>query len=361
MKQFLLIIPGIFLFITGSLAQNDTINPAYFAVKPQYGFILPHSKTIRDLTHTNPYGIEGEYGWYLTQKEDWLRCNCYSRAGVSFLYIDYANPSVLGQSMNLILYAEPLLTYKSSWMASVRMAAGLSYITKVYDEQKNPENFFFSSHLSYLVHLDLNLTKFITDDSFLFLFAKYNHISNGGVKKPNKGMNFPMFGLGMGYNLNSLNFPEKKKIPLEKPVPVVPVGGTFMTGRTIHTKDTDEYKLAVGLFAKGRRKISRLNAVTFGVEGVYDRSLYSLDEARSNLLSNSYYSLLAGHAFVFGKFVFSQEWGLYLYAPFYERHNFFQRYSLTYNIWNHFRAGVTLKAHAEVAENFNVLITYDFK
>jgi hypothetical protein len=241
------------------------------------------------------------------------------------------------------------------------MGAGLSYITKVYDEQNNPENLFFSSHLSYLVHLDVNLTKYITDRYFLFLYAKYNHISNGGVKKPNKGMNFPTFGLGMGYNFKTLDFPGKKKVPLEKPVPVIPVAGAFSTGRTIHTNEEDEYKLAVGLFAKGRRKISRLNALTLGFEGVYDRSLYNKDEARGSLVSNSYYSLLAGHSFVFGKFIFSQEWGTYLYAPFYEKQTFFQRYSLTYNIWNNLRAGVTLKAHAEVAENFNVLITYDFR
>jgi hypothetical protein len=356
------------LFIIGILslislhvvAQKDTLNPAYMAVKPQYGFILPHSKTIQHLSHTNPYGIEAEYGWYLTGTEDWKRCNCYSRAGFSFMYIDYANPDVLGQSLNLIAYAEPLLAYRGNWKASVRMGVGFSYLTKVYDAETNPENLFFSFPLSYLVHLDVNLTRNITEKAYFFLYGKYNHISNGGVKEPNKGMNFPTMGIGLGYNLDPLKFPEKEKVPLKKPVPVIPEISTFMSGRSIHVEGASEYKLALGINLKAWRKVSRLNALSIGMEGVYDRSLFNRQEARDNFILNSYYSVLAGHAFVFGRFIFSQEWGTYLYAPYYYQ-DFFQRYTLTYRVFDKLRMGVTLKAHAEVAENFNIIISYDLK
>ena len=361
MRQLFLVVTAIFLIFPSAYGQKDTLNSSYIAIKPQYGYIIPHTKTIKLLSRTNPYGVESEYGWFLTQQEDWERCNCYSKAGFSLLYVDYDNPEIIGQSFNLIAFAEPLLYYNDFFQASVRMGVGATYLTKIYDEMDNPENQFFSTHLSYMVHLDGNLTFFLSEDLFLNLYAKYNHISNGGVKKPNLGMNFPTFGLGMGYTFDKVDFPEKTKNPLKKPVKIIPYSGLFFTPRTIHVEGDDEFTLSVGTFLKGRRKISRINAVTAGFEAVYDRSLFNRSEEKENFFLNSYYSFAIGHAFVFGKFIFSQEFGRYLYAPFYRGSDYFQRYALTYQVFDGLRAGVTLKAHAEVAENFNVYVTYDLR
>ena len=360
--RFMSLVAVIFLMNSSIInGQNDSSNTSYIAVKPQVGYIIPHTKTIELLSKSNPYGIEAEYGWFLTQQKDWERCNCYSKAGFSVLYIDYDNPSVIGQSINFLAYAEPFLNSRGNFLASIRMGVGASYLTKVYHEEKNPENMFFSTSLSYLVHLDANVTAFVSDHLFLYLYAKYNHISNGGVKKPNLGMNFPTFGLGMGYNFDYLTFPQKSKQPLQKPVKIIPYTGTFFTPRTIHVEGDDEFTLSAGTFLKARRKITRLNALSAGFEAVYDRSLFNKEEKREGFLLNSYYSFAAGHAFVFGRFIFSQEFGAYLYAPYYEGSDYFQRYALTFQFGEKFRAGVTLKAHAEVAENFNVILTYDLR
>lgn len=339
------------------IAQEDATNPSYVSLKPAYGFILPHSKSIKHLSSSNPYGLEAEYGWFLLGDKDWKRCNCYSKAGLSMLYTDFNNPDILGKSYNLILFAEPILNYRGSWKVSIRMGAGISYLTNVYDSDDNDENLFFSYPLSYIVHLDVNFSRFLTDEVFLFLYGKYNHISNGGVKQPNIGMNFPMFGAGLGYTFKETKFEEKEKVPVEKPLPLTPYAGVHMTA--VSVDDERENVISIGTYFKARKKVSRLNAFSAGVEGIYDPSLYSAEEKASNFLVNSYYSFMAGHSFTFGKFIFSQEWGVYLYAPNYENRKHFQRYTLTYNLWDKISAGVTLKAHAEVAENFNVTLMYD--
>ncbi|MFO8234622.1 MAG: acyloxyacyl hydrolase [Bacteroidales bacterium] len=359
MRKFVLILFFSIFYVLPVTAQKNTNNPSFLAIKPAYGFILPHSKTIKHLASSNPYGFEADYGWFLLEDKDWQRCNCYSKAGISMLYTDFDNPDILGQSYNLILFAEPLLNYRGNWKTSIRMGAGVSYLTKVYDMEHNEENLFFSYPLSYLVHLDFNLTRFLSEGFYMFFYGKYNHISNGGVEQPNKGMNFPMFGAGMGYTFDEVDFEEKKRVPLEKPVPVIPYSGVYVTAENAEEEGRDRV-IAIGTFIKARRTISRLNALTAGFEGIYDPSLYTKDTKASNVVKNSYYSFIAGHAFVFGKFMFSQEWGVYLYAPNYERRKHFQRYTLTYNIRDKIRAGVTLKAHAEVAENFNITVTYDF-
>jgi hypothetical protein len=359
-KRYILLLALVTISLACS-AQKDTTNPFYLSLKPQYGFIIPHSASIRSISDFNPYGVELESGWHLMRQKDWEQCNCYSRAGFSILHINYNAPDILGSSTNLIAFAEPFFNYQGFLLTSVRMGVGASYISKVYDEETNPENLYFSSPLSFLVHIDVNLTRFVTDHWFLHAYFKYNHISNGGIDKPNKGMNFPTYGIGAGYSFDPVDFPEREKKGMNKPVPIIPSLQAFGTLRSTESDDNLlERKPAFGFIIKARRKITRINALNIGIEGAADYSVKEKMEDIQNPKDNKQLSLLVGHDFVFGKFIFSQYWGTYVYAPYYENKNFYQRYGLTFELAEDFNMGVTLKAHAEVAENFNVLMEYEF-
>jgi len=187
------------LFRINSQGQDEAKNPVNIALKPQYGFIIPHSSKVEHLTHTNPYGVEFEYGWLMLKEKNWRQCNCYSKTGISLLYINFGNPEIVGNSYNIIGFAEPYFIQKRGFMFSARMGAGVSFLDKVYNEQTNPTNTFFSTTLSYIVHIDLNASLQLSKQISILAYAKYNHISNGGVKQPNYGMNFPTFGVGLGY------------------------------------------------------------------------------------------------------------------------------------------------------------------
>ena len=323
MKYFaFLLVFAIGFFFSGT-AQDSISNPSYISVKPQYGFIIPHSSSIKEISDFRPYGFEAETGWHLLSDQDWKRCNCYSRAGFTVLHINFNSPDILGASTNLIAFAEPFFNYRGFVLTSVRMGVGASYLSKVYDAETNPENKYFSSHLSFLVHLDLNITKYISDQWFLQGYFKYNHISNGGIAKPNKGMNFPTYGLGVGYSFDRVHFTEKKKKKLKNP-PVVPSIQAF--GTLLSTGPDDEIyerKLSTGLILKGRKKISRVNALNAGIEGTFDFSVKEKMKEADDPKDYKQLSALVGHDFVFGKFIFSQYWGTYIYAPYYENKNFF--------------------------------------
>jgi hypothetical protein len=360
-RTYILLLVFLFFTAVSCIAQDSTSNPLYFSLKPQYGFIIPHSPSIRSISDFNPYGFEAETGWHLKGQKDWERCNCYSRAGFSLLHINYNAPDVLGSSTNLIAFAEPFFNYKGFVLTSIRMGVGASYISKVYDAETNPQNLYFSSPLSFLVHIDVNLTKFITEQWFLKAYFKYNHISNGGIEKPNKGMNFPTYGLGVGYSFSPVNFKTREKRDMEKPIPVKPSVQAFGTLRGGESdKEISERSPAIGVIVKARRLITRINALNAGFEGTAD--YYVKEKMKQDENSKDYrqLSFLVGHDFIFGKFIFSQYWGTYLYAPYYENKNFYQRYSLTYQLFENVNMGVTLKAHAEVAENFNFLLEYEF-
>ena len=56
-----------------------------------------------------------------------------------------------------------------------------------------------------------------------------------------------------------------------------------------------------------------------------------------------------GHEFLLGKFLFSQQFGVYLNNPNPRHSDFYQRYGLVYRINKFFNAGINLKAHGHVA------------
>jgi hypothetical protein len=125
-------------------------------------------------------------------------------------------------------------------------------------------------------------------------------------------------------------------------------------------EEITERKPALGFIMKARRRITRINALNAGIEGTADFFIKEKMKTVQNPRDYKQFSFLAGHDFVFGKFIFSQYWGTYIYAPYYENKHFFQRYSLTFQLFEDVNMGVTLKAHAEVAENFNLLLEYEF-
>ncbi len=355
MVKFKLFVVVFCLFNLALYGQDTAKNPLSLSLKPQYGFILPHSSKVEHLTHTNPYGVELEYAWFMLKDKNWQQCNCYSKMGFSFLYMNYANPKVVGSSYNVIGFAEPFLFRSEKLIFSTRMGVGVSFLDKIYDEQENPDNQFFSTHISFITHIDLNLYFKLTDQLNFLVFAKYSHISNGGVKDPNYGMNFPTFGLGLDYYPGGeIQFDEKEKDVFhpEYFYGIYPFG--TIESVSADTENPEKSAIVTGLYAIAGRTVSKLNGFSIGMDYVYDGAKKEKLSRAGVTKDHQQISFLLGHHLQFGKFDFSQHWGTYVYAPDKPR-NFFQRYSLSYRFTKHLSGGVTLKAHGDAADNFNVL------
>lgn len=353
----------LFIFIINCLnasGQEELSNPVSVAVKPQYGLILTHSSKVEHLTYTNPFGLELEYSWLMLKDKNWQQCNCYSKAGISFLYVNYDNPEIVGNSYNLIGFAEPFFIRKKRFMFSARMGVGVSFLDKIYDSEVNPENTFFSTHVSFIVHIDINAYYQLSNRYSLMAYAKYNHISNGGVKQPNYGMNFPMFGLGLNfYPSGKIIFPYREKTEF---IPEY-FYNMYTFGMAKKIKENEYYPeettIVFGLYGLAGRTISKLNGFSIGLEYINDGG--AKEEISRKGLSDDHQKIsgLIGHHLLFGKYDFSQYWGTYIYAP-YKQHNFYQRYSLSYKFSKRVLGGVTLKVHGDVADSFHILLGYLF-
>jgi len=343
-----------------SQAQDTTSAPVIVGVRSNWGFIIPHSNKIEELSHTNPWGIEMDINWHLIKREIWQYCFCYPRTGFSLSYTNFSNPEVIGSALALYPYIEPFISAEKPFSLSIRFGMGPAYMTKIYDQEKNPENLFNASHLSFIVVLNMGFNYRVSPNINLCIAGNYNHISNGGIKQPNLGINFPTINAGLDWSLSPAHFPsrEKKSDLVPNPEKFRFDLYLFATGK-IDLNGSRSY-LIYGLAANFSQRVGRINALTCGIEWINDGEIKYL--AKENQITNKYGNIidhhragiLFGHELLLGRIIFSQQLGLYIYSPYKPRYFVYQRYGLSYRINKHLAIGISIKSHLEVADFLDV-------
>ena len=319
-----------------------------------YGFIIPHSPELRSISKSHPVGFTLHYQTLNPKEESWNACHCFHYLGIQFSYHNFSNPDVLGSAYSLSGSFEPILWKSKRSSISLLTGVGISYLNEVYDENSNPENIFFSAPISFLFFLT---PKFEYRFSGLWsghLSFAYNHISNGGQRQPNKGMNYPMIGLGINRYLNPVAFPKYDKKPLSKEWNRYLESG-FTTGESQWAEGRRPVISLLGGFYKS---VSSINALGGGFELVLD---YTVDVENSRIEALMPAPYIANH-FLFGRFDFNQKLALYTYKPSgYNEYLFYQRYTLNYSVLKGFSLGFSLKAHGHVAEYMDIRLGYKLK
>lgn len=325
---------------------------------PHYGFIIKHSGKLQGLTESNPFGVQISAIWEMMDEKSWQYCFCYPRTGISFLYTNFANPEIIGSSFALFPFVEPSINGEKKINGFLKFGFGPTYLNKVYDSVSNPENLFNSSHISFIVHLALGVKFRINNNLNIRLTGDYNHISNGGIKNPNIGINYPTAGFGAEYNFNPLPFTDWSK---DKSAGLISYKNrfdltVFGTGKTA-VKGQEGYPV-FGISGSASRVITRHQALSLSTEFTLDYA--DKKEIEEEHLLNTtyerdykYLALLAGHEVILGRFIFYQQLGAYLYSPFKRRDRLYQRYGLSFFLNETIFVGINLKAHREVADFFD--------
>ena len=70
---------------------------------------------------------------------------------------------------------------------------------------------------------------------------------------------------------------------------------------------------------------------------------------------------LAGIEWLFGRFIFYQQLGYYIYSPVKANNIFYQRYGLNFKINNYFFVGVNIKAHGQDADFMDIRTGFSWK
>jgi hypothetical protein len=319
----------------------------------QYGFIIPHSPELRPISQTNPFGFSMHYQVLNQDKKSWEACNCFHYLGIQASYHNYGNPDVLGAAYSLSGTFEPILWKKGPFYLSLLSGMGVSFLDKVHDLVLNPENLFFSSPVSFLLFVNPKFEYMLDDSWGVNISLAYNHISNGGQSQPNKGINYPMLGIGIKRYLESGPFPKYEKSILSNSVQ------WYLEASYTNRESnwSEGRKPVVTLLGGFHKNLTAINAIGTGLEITKDYSL-EVENKRTEALMPAPF---VAHHFLFGKFDFNQRMAIYTQKPLgYNDFIFYQRYSLMYRFVKDFSMGISLKAHGHVAENIDVRVSYRF-
>jgi hypothetical protein len=330
--------------VNGQIIGQDSSRLYFTGVSFHYGVIVTEP-ILKPFAQSNPVMVQSDFSFINNTQRAWYQCNCYNKTGLSLSYMDFKNEQILGNALNLSVYTEPFLYYSQSFQFGLRGGAGLSYLNNGYDVDLNPDNLFYSSPVSFLLTLGLSVNFKISEAFNAGLTTQFSHISNGGARYPNWGINYPALGVKVDYQINKPKIiPRAHEKLVEYPLKLI-----LQAAAGQHLDDGTRKVVAqinTGLI----KQLSRINGVGVGSELVYD----GINEVLEERSGESYNSLMASvslqHYFYFGRLLFGQQFAYYVVPPNSNADKTYQVYTLGFHITNQWYGGVLLRAHANISD-----------
>lgn len=354
---------GLVLALAFHLATAQ--NPISYQAEAEYGFLFLHSQDVAPIGQSYPIALGFSRQAWLLNQSNWDNCHCYPRFGFSLAAHYYDNPQVLGWGIPLYGFLEPWYKLQERWFFNLRAGAGLIFLSKPYDAQDNPLNLSYSLPLSAYLSVGLGLGYAPSAHWRWTLQMRYNHTSNGGVREPNKGLNYPTLVLGVDRSLNPIRFQSglKKAFDPQQRRKVISLQG-FLAAKAgakvgSGANEQDVTYLVSGLALRYSYQVSRSSALLVETEWIRNLAYRRQIERQGGNQSFHQWGLEFGHEFLLGKFSFSQAAGFYLFKEYGASASWYQRYTLLYRPWPNIAMGPGLKAHANVAEFLDFRISWD--
>lgn len=334
--------------------------PFLLGARLHHGFIIPHSRDIAQVSNSHPFGFEINVQWLLADEKYTRESGIIVKRGFLAHYINYDHPQVLGYCLSAAPYIEPLIRPDRRLYGAVQMGLGVSYLSKVYHKDNNPTNLFFSTRISFLLLTNAYLYFKVNPRWDLSMGFNYNHISNGGMKNPNKGMNFPTWNAGAAYHFKHTTIRRASKNKDWKKPPrnyaYLHAVGTIKTAEATDAFPDNKPCWQLGGIAIAGRRLGRMSALAVGTEWIHDGWAREVLDRAGDSTSALKGSLMLGHELLVGKVRFTVHLGAYVYNPSRVTDAVYQRYGLFYRVGRHVQFGTTLKAHRHVADVFDVRV-----
>jgi hypothetical protein len=356
-RNFLLIVLFWICSYNPGFAQNDAADPenariSYYGGRIHYGSMIIHSRAIKDIGTAYPIGMELTVGNHNTSQRAWNACNCYPKTGIILGFWDFDKPRILGNAFEAKAFIDPVFGAGNNVSFSIRAGTGFAWLTNPYDPATNPYNFSYSTHIAFPLLFGVSADIKLSPKLKMNLGLIYNHISNGGLREPNKGINWPTASLGIDFLPEGISFPEREISDWRKDASSRMMTSLFLfgTAKQLSHEELEKYPI-FGAEIRQSYRVSRLSSLSLGLEILYDGS--DREEINRQPSVDSDFKkagLLAGHAFLLGRFTFSQALAVYLYNPYNDKDPVYQRYVLNYSFGKRLEAGVGLKAHRHVAD-----------
>lgn len=352
------------MFLSSALSAQQNIGaeqpPFLLGASVHTGSIIAHSRELVDVSTSHPFGIELDAMWLLADERHTRASGLVARRGVALHLIDFGAPDLLGSMVSLTPFVEPMILAQRRMHGSVRLGVGLAYLSRPYDAENNPRNLFYSTPVSFTAMVNAYLGCRITPQWEATAGFNFNHVSNGGVKEPNKGINYPTWSLGVIHAFRPATIQRPVRDDAWRMQPrnyrYAVLSATHKNAPARPGSDAVVSCYNVGGMALLGRRIGRLSGAALGTEWVHDghaRELMSRTEVEGSAWEGA---LMAGPELISGRVRCALLFGAYVFAPSWSGDSVYQRYNLTYTIGRGLLVGTSLKAHRHVADVFDLRV-----
>ena len=350
-RKLSLFFPALIFFFAVSAQDNSFFD--YSSIGIQYFAGTSVGKTYSQIRDSRPFIGEIFYQQQTNPNPAWNNSKSLPEWGFGFS-ATHSGSKYVGGLLTLYPYMKlPLLT-TGILRSNLRLAFGLSWVEKPYDEISNPENLLLSQKISTHANVSWQNEFRLSSRHFLNAAISYYHWSNAKTNLPNLGMNIPSLGIGYRYAFNGET---KKPIQSYDTVNKKLFYKLFLSAgiKQMQVPDSSHYMVTL-LTGEVSKQISHSSTLSLGMFVTHDASVKT-DTLVKNLggVENSQVAIYASYEYNFGRLIIPVQFGVFIYNS---NSKILQTVGMRYKLSRNWMAQLLLKAHGHKADLMHFGVGY---
>lgn len=318
---------------------------------------------------TNQASARLAFGWQTTGKKEWEIAHRLPTFGIGLSTTWLDNKEEIGHPFSVFGFYDGVFWRHGANALRYNIEMGLAMHWKRYDRENNPNNIAIGTRTTVHISLGVEYAYTLADRWVFSLGAGVTHFSNGGLRKPNKGMN--MFGgqARVAYLLRDNKLPhDLPTVPKRKANEIDITVGYGVRRYEVSPWDHPEVKWqydpqaiynAITLQAAFLHSYSTKGKYGGGISALYDDYLGSTTQASEEgrmivghgpMRKRFALGIFAAHEFCISRLGIVTQMGYYLHRPSgieekQQKEPLFQRAGLKYTFPCNIHAGLNIYAH----------------
>jgi hypothetical protein len=364
----------LFLFFSFGLAkasvESDTVaqNPKFqkhLSLLFETGPMIPKNTDWGEYINSglNYKALDLRLGFRNTKNNLYNRIYRYPTYGFGLYTATFKN-NYIGKPNAVYAYADLPFTktfLNGKLRYSYFAAFGLAFNFKPYDPDSNPVNLFIGSYRNGYVHTGFSMRYAITPWMDLDAAFGLKHFSNGSIKKPNSGLNFIPFSIGLKSTLNRAYFEKADLSDIPEYISNHHVNLWTSVGAKNYEIGGDIY-LKWGFSANYLRQTGYKLRYGLGLDMFFaNNGSLPGNWEKNGFMDKASFALVASGEWVLKKnFSIPLGIGVYIHRNKFndEPSFYYERIGVRYRFSKQMFAGITLKAHGFKADIFEWTVGY---
>lgn len=350
-------------FTCNSLLAQENKNILTSTVRYHYGVVMPHHKSISYIINDKITAIELNLGFIPSADKNWAKLYKQPEVGLGIYHGSLGNKEVLGNVTALFPYLNFPISSGEKWELNTQFGIGIGFTKKHFDAVNNYRNIAIGTKFNAFFKLMVNGTYHLNSKWNINAGLGFNHMSNGSISAPNKGLNLLTASIGTQYYWNDKKINRANYKPLKGKLANQ---FTIIWGHGIkQTAAKDHHKYYASSLSSGYSiGINAKQQIGFGIDLFYDTAAnrgkwdFEPEIGFKNRFSQA---IFISHHIVIQSFTIVANIGVYTYFNTSPEKPLYTRLGVRYQLNKHFMTSLSLKAHMGKADFIEWGIGYRIK